>query len=176
MIDSPLTQWGDALRAERSSRRRLRYRAAAITALTLAIGATIVLPPRPLLVWNASASAPIGLYAVAPRHPLVAGDMVIVRLAEPVRGLAARRHYLPANVPLVKRIAGVPRDTVCAYGPTISVNGKPMAQRMPRDRTGRPMPWWTGCVTLRDDALFLMMADNPASFDGRYFGPPTPAT
>src|SRR3546814_4618740 len=33
-------------------------------ALMLALGATSVTAPRPRLVWNASASAPIGLYAV----------------------------------------------------------------------------------------------------------------
>ena len=32
------------------------------------------------------------------------------------------------------------------------------------------MPQWQGGVTLRDGALLLMM-DDPASFDGRYFGP-----
>jgi conjugative transfer signal peptidase TraF len=137
----------------------------------LALAATIALPPRPLLVWNASASAPVGLYSVGHVHTLAAGDMVIVRLAEPMRGLAARRHYLPANVPLVKRVAGVPGDTVCAVGTTIRVNGVPVAQRMRRDRAGRPMPWWTGCVTLGEGALFVLMPGNAASFDGRYFGP-----
>jgi len=29
-------------------------------------------------------------------------------------------------------------------------------------------------VTLRRGALFLLMADSPASFDGRYFGPTMP--
>ena len=39
-----------------------------------------------------------------------------------------------------------------------------------RDSLDRPLPWWRGCVTLKDGALFLLM-DAPASFDGRYFGP-----
>ena len=32
------------------------------------------------------------------------------------------------------------------------------------------MPWWEGCVRLRGRQIFLLIADNPASFDGRYFG------
>ena len=32
-----------------------------------ALATTIALPPTPWLVWNASASAPIGLYAVSGR-------------------------------------------------------------------------------------------------------------
>ena len=31
------------------------------------------------------------------------------------------------------------------------------------------MPWWHGCITLRRGALLLLI-DDPASFDGRYFG------
>ncbi len=166
-----LAHWGAALRADRLARRRLRHRAAAIGVLTIALAATIVLPPRPMLVWNASASAPIGLYAVSSAAGLSTGDMVIARVSEPMRQFAARRRYLPANVPLVKRVAGEPGDTICALGQEIFVNGRRIAERLVRDRAGRPMPWWTGCVTLRHGALFLLMTDSPASFDGRYFGP-----
>lgn len=163
--------WGDTLRSRRTARRRLRRRATAIGGLLLATGATILLPPRPLLVWNASPSAPIGLYVLGAKADLSAGDMVIARLPDAMRDFAAQRHYLPANVPLVKRVAGVPGDTVCALGQEIFVNGRWAAERLVRDGTGRPMPWWRGCVTLRQGALFLLMTDSPASFDGRYFGP-----
>lgn len=87
-----------------------------------------------------------------------------------MRALASRRHYLPATVPLVKRIAAVPGDSVCALGDGILVNGRIAARRHETDRAGRPMPWWQGCMTLRDGALFLLMAGTPDSFDGRYFG------
>jgi len=32
------------------------------------------------------------------------------------------------------------------------------------------MPWWQGCRTLIEGEYFLLMADVPDSFDGRYFG------
>lgn len=151
--------------------RRLRSRAVAIGALAAALTVTIAVPPRPLLVWNASASAPIGLYAVGTAGDLDAGDMVVARMPSRLRPLAARRRYIPINVPLVKRVAGVPGDTVCAIGAVISVNGRHVAVRQRSDGAGRPMPWWKGCVTLRHGTVFLLMTGTPASFDGRYFGP-----
>jgi conjugative transfer signal peptidase TraF len=167
--DTPLFAWGAELRASRERRRRLRRRTAGIAIGIACLATTIMLPPRPLLVWNASASAPMGLYRVGATD-LAPGDMVIARLPDGVRDLAARRHYLPANVPLVKRVAAAPGDRVCALGEEISVNGRRIAGRFAQDARGRPMPWWRGCVTLRRGALFLLM-DHPGSFDGRYFGP-----
>lgn len=135
-----------------------------------ALAATIAFPSHPFFVWNASASAPIGLYRVGGTS-LETGDMVIAWPPAAARDFAARRHYLPANVPLVKRVVAEPGDTICAFGREIFVNGRWIAKRLFRDGAGRPMPWWGGCVTLRRGALFLLMADSPVSFDGRYFGP-----
>lgn len=165
-----LSHWGESLRGARSRRRRLVRRSLAIAGLATAVVATIALPPRPLLVWNATASAPIGLYRVGGTD-LATGDMVIARPPADARDFAARRHYLPANVPLVKRVAAEHGDTICALGAKIFVNGHRIAERLVRDGAGRPMPWWTGCVTLRRGALLLLMSDSLASFDGRYFGP-----
>jgi len=169
--DLPLFAWGEALRAVRRRRRTLTRRAALVALGCACLAGTIVVPPLPRLVWNASASAPLGLYRVAPGGAVARGDMVVARTPISVRGLAARRHYLPANVPLVKRVAGVPGDRICAAGVTITVNGRLLAPRRVRDRLGRPLPWWHGCRTLRDGAVFLLMAEAPDSFDGRYFGP-----
>lgn len=142
----------------------------ALATLGCGIAATIATPPRPLLVWNASASAPMGLYYVGGADHIAEGDMVVARLAEPYRSLAAKRHYLPANVPLVKRVAAVPGDRICARGNLLFVNDRPVAARLGIDARGRAMPWWRGCVRLDGDQLLLLMTDSPASFDGRYFG------
>ena len=168
--DAPLFAWGEALRAARARRRRI-IRGAVITAAgILAVGITIIAPPRPRLVWNVSASAPIGLYAVTPDAAIEPGDMVIARVPEHYRMLAATRHYIPANVPLVKHVAAAAGDEICAFGQDIFLNGYWIAKRHIADGWGRPMPWWNGCVRLRGRQLFLLMAGSPASFDGRYFG------
>src|SRR3546814_18198135 len=99
--------------------------------------------------------------------------MYLVRAGLPpdARRLAAERGYLPDGVPLVKRIAALEGDRVCALDDAVSVNGRVAAKRQARDRLGRPLPRWTGCHVLADDELFLLMADVPSSFDGRFFGP-----
>ena len=164
--DLPLFLWSDALRAARQRRARLRRLGLVATGIAC-LGVTIVVPPLPRLVWNASASAPIGLYGVAPGTQIKRGDMVIAWAPAVPRALAARRHYLPGNVPLVKRVAAVPGERVCAIGNGLFVGGRLVAERRTRDASGRPMPWWRGCTTLNDGALLLLM-DAPASFDGRF--------
>ena len=161
---------GDAIRLDRTRRSRRQRRVFAVAALIGALGITCAISFRPLLVWNASASAPIGLYGVTAPHDIVAGDMVIARVPAAWRSLAAARRYIPTQVPLVKRVAAAPGDTVCAMGPDMIVNGQWRARRRRSDGRGRLMPWWHGCKTLHDGAVLLLTA-NPASFDGRYFGP-----
>jgi conjugative transfer signal peptidase TraF len=167
----PLIAWGDAQRT-RLARRRRRLRIAAFAVLgASALAFTIVLPPAPGVVWNASASVPIGLYRVWPGARFAAGDTVLVRLPDAARARAARRRYLPAMVPAVKRIAATAGAQVCARGAAIWIGGMRVATRLAADRRGRPLPWWRGCRTLAPDEIFLLVSASPDSFDGRYFGP-----
>ena len=137
---------------------------------TLAIASTVLRPARPLLLWNASSSSPLGFYAVTSAGSVKAGDTVVAWAPPPARRLAAARHYLPANVPLVKRVAAAPGDRVCAKGKAIFVNARPAALRRADDASGRHMPWWSGCRRLRPGELFLLSPNSPDAFDGRYFG------
>jgi conjugative transfer signal peptidase TraF len=171
--DLSLFQWGEELRrhrlAQRAGRLRIAFTVGAAIAVT-ALVATLLWPPRPLLVWNASASSPPGLYLVAATRRVAAGDMVIAWAPPEARRLGAERHYLPSNVPLVKRVEAVAGDRVCAVGDTIIVNGRIAVLRRTHDGAGRPMPWWAGCEALHEGDLFLLTPDVPDSFDGRYFG------
>ena len=134
------------------------------------IGAGLVVQPRLRLVWNASASAPEGLYRVTPDATIAVGDMVIARVPAQFGALAAARHYIPANVPLVKQVAAGAGDQICALGGDLYRNGVWLADRQAVDGARRPMPAWQGCVRLRRGQYFLLMAASPLSFDGRYFG------
>ncbi|SDA36886.1 S26 family signal peptidase [Sphingomonas sp. NFR15] len=167
---APLLEWAEQLHAAKH-RRRVIGRRAVVTGIGVTLlGLTMAFPPAPRLVWNASASATVGLYAVSPGAPVDSGDIVIARVPERWRKMAAQRRYIPANVPLVKRVAAVAGDEVCALGHEIFVNGEWRAERRAIDASGRPMPGWNGCVRLRGRQLFLLMTRSPASFDGRYFG------
>jgi conjugative transfer signal peptidase TraF len=132
--------------------------------------ATVALSPPPLLLWNASASTPRGLYRVLPGARIHRGDSAIASLPERYRTLAARRGYLPLGVPLVKRVAAVPGDRICARGATISIDGKTAAIRKKLDARGRKLPASSGCAVLRSGE-YLLLGESPWSFDGRYFGP-----
>ncbi|MDC7810926.1 S26 family signal peptidase [Sphingomonas koreensis] len=169
--DLPLFAWGESLRTARARRMALRRRAVVLGVGIAGLGLTIALPPLPRLVWNASASAPIGLYAVSPGARVKRGDMVVAWPPAPARALAAARQYLPRNVPLVKRAAGIEGDTICAVDRVVTVNGRRAAVRRAADTAGRPLPAWTGCVRLGPGMVFLLMTATPDSFDGRYFGP-----
>ena len=152
----------------RYRKRRKRF---AITGLGIGLLlGTAILPPPPLLVWNTSPSAPTGLYRLSPNAPIAVGDMAVTWVPPVARRLAAQRHYLAYNVPLVKRVAAVEDDFVCAIGADISINRKWAVARLDRDGKGRLMPWWTGCLMLGRGELFLIATDQPQAFDGRYFG------
>jgi conjugative transfer signal peptidase TraF len=163
---------GEELRRRLADRRqrRLQSMIEALIALTVAPAAlTLVWKPPALLVWNASASAPIGLYRVHPDETPARGDLVIAWVPAAVRPIAAERRYLPANVPLVKRVAATAGNRVCASGEAITINGRSAAVRQRTDAARRPIPWWHGCRVLRSGEYLLLM-DSPRSFDGRYFG------
>lgn len=152
-------------------RPRRRFTALAGMAAVALLGVSAALHPVPRLVWNASPSAPVGLYWVEPYSALRRGDLVLATPPEAARRLAAERGYLPAGVPLVKRVVAFSGDTVCAAGIEITINGPAVAKRLPADRRGRPLPDWNGCRTLAANEFFLLMVDVPDSFDSRYFGP-----
>jgi conjugative transfer signal peptidase TraF len=123
----------------------------------------------PLLVWNASPSVAIGLYWIEQTSPRV-GELVVVRLTGPIAALADRRGYLPRTAYLLKPVFAVAGDRVCRIGVHIFVRRRLAALARLSDMIGRPLPAWVGCRTLQTGELFLL-AQHPASFDSRYFGP-----
>lgn len=130
-----------------------------------------VLNPSPRLVWNASASAPIGLYRVGQVDRLDVGDLVLAWLPDEARALAAERSYLPSNTPGVKRVVALVGDVVCVRNGFVLINEGLAARALDKDRRGRELaPWW-GCRALEPGEFLLLNDDSAASFDGRYFGP-----
>lgn len=130
-----------------------------------------VVASPPVLLWNASASVPIGLYAVHPARRLHIGEIVIARPPGPLARYLAARHSLPEGVPLVKPIAALAGQVVCRVGRAVSVDGVTLAMAQAHDNRGRPLPVWRGCRRLHPGQVFLMNPRVPDSLDGRYFGP-----
>ena len=128
---------------------------------------------RPVLIWNASPSVPVGLYAVGAHADLSVGDLVLVKPPEPLARLLEKRWILPDGAALLKPVAALPGQRICRNGDSVTVDGVTLAWTKPRDRMGRPLPVWQGCHRLDGSEVFLLSPDHPGSFDGRYFGPLT---
>ncbi|ART52746.1 peptidase [Acidovorax carolinensis] len=163
-------------------RSRLRFRivlagfaAVGLAALTWAA----FVQPLPRLIYNPSDSVPVGWYRVQPLdhraaslpRRLEVGSIVLTRLPADAGVLAAQRGYLPAHVPLLKRVGAVAPQHVCIVAGQVRIDGAPAAAALPADRLGRPLPSLQLCRRLEPGELFLLSVTNPASFDSRYFGP-----
>ena len=131
--------------------------------------------PLPRLVYNPSDSVAVGWYRVDPRGhgaaSLLVGSIVLTRLPADAAALSAQRGYLPARIPLLKRVGAVAPQEVCVFGALVWIDGVPVAAVRSADRLGRPLPSWPQCRRLQAGEIFLLSTTNPASFDSRYFGP-----
>ena len=154
------------------ARPRLRLVLASLSACGLAALAwASFVQPLPRLVYNPSDSVPVGWYRIGPPDVLHVGTIVLTALPPNAAALAAQRRYLPARVPLLKRVGAVSPQHVCIFDALVWIDGVPTAALLPADRLGRPLPSWPHCRRLEAGELFLLSATNPASFDSRYFGP-----
>jgi conjugative transfer signal peptidase TraF len=154
--------------------RQSRWRVLAIMLVGLALLlASVTVGAHPLLVWNATASAPIGLYRVRSigNRPLRIGELLLIRPDAASARLYAERGYLPLGVALLKRVVAVADQRVCERDGVLSIDGRRVANALPTDGRGRPLVAWSGCRRLCDGELFALMADVLVSLDGRYFGP-----
>lgn len=140
-----------------------------IASSAIAVSTWVDAPTK--LIWNASASTPIGFYSVEPAGRLEVTDLVAVDAPEPIASFLADGGYLPRDTPLLKRVLGLPGQTVCRTGLRITVDELEMGTSLERDRIGRPLPDWQGCRVIADGEIFLMNWEVSDSLDGRYFGP-----
>ena len=152
-----------------------RRRIITLSAVGVAIAAIVwsaIADPRPFLVFNASASTPIGFYRIADPQQLHVGDYVLAMPPETIRILILERGYLPPGTPLLKPVAATAGQHVCARNGTLAIDGIVHIERvLKRDSRGRSLPVWTGCRTLRHGEIFLLMTGVPNSLDSRIFGP-----
>ena len=156
--------------------RRLQRRHAVLLAMLagLLLLAASALQARSLVVWNATASTPIGLWRVLPavsrKHHRV-GDYVLFWPGRRSAQVFARRGYLPRGVPLLKRVAAVAGQTVCERDGEVSIDGRAVARALPVDGRGRSLAAWSGCGRLPTGEIFVLIPSVPTSLDERYFGP-----
>lgn len=152
-------------------RRYVMATAIAASAFAAAFVAIAVADPLPRVIWNASASAPVGLYRIYPESDPPTRALVAVAPPERLSRWLSARGYLPEGVPLLKHVAARAGQRVCRFGAVVSVDARRVAIARVADSRGRPLPVWQGCRTLRSGELLLLNPAHPDSLDGRYFGP-----
>jgi conjugative transfer signal peptidase TraF len=144
-------------------------------ALLTTLGAAVLLlisikSAGPSYIWNASESAPVGLYRLQPVERLAVTQLVAIRPREPLASFLDLNGYLPIGVPMLKRVLALPGQTVCRTGLTIAVDHIEIGEARERDSRGRALPVWQGCRVVGADEIFVMNWQSADSFDGRYFG------
>lgn len=145
-----------------------RRRETTVTALGLVMAALAVGGDGPdMALINESSSLARGLY-VRTGDRVSPGAVVAVPQSEAARPYLERLS-MPADLPLLKRVAAMGGDRVCAVGDLVQTPGR-WAARLERDRRGAILPAWRECRVLEPDELFLL-GDTLGSFDSRYFGP-----
>jgi len=154
------------------ARRWLLFACMTLGTVALCSPAAMTMPVG--IVFNPSDSVPRGWYRVG--HIDGVGSLhvdaiVLARLPAGAAALAAQRGYLPAGVPILKRIGAVAPQVVCVRDRIVRIDGTAVATVRMHDGAFRSMPSWTQCGPLAEGELFLLSDTNPASFDSRYFGP-----
>ena len=163
-----------ATRPQRAGAWSFPGRRTIMAASAVALGAlTVPSIARPdlRLVWNVSASVPLGLYRIEPGSRPLVGDLAVVRPSPALARLMADRHYVEQGALLVKPVAAVMGARICRQSQAVTINGRQRVPALDHDRFGRYLPRWSGCRTLSTAEYFLLAPDVPASFDSRYFGP-----
>jgi len=151
----------------------LRFTAAAIGSAILVsvclIGAW--LPAKLGYCLNITPSEPVGIYRQ------IGGGVergALVLLNRP-RGSAASilGRYLPANIPLIKRVAAIAGDVVETSARGVSVNQIlwPDSAPLTHDQEGRSLrPYPFGVYRVPAGQIWVM-SNHPRGLDSRYFGP-----
>ncbi len=145
-----------------------------LAATALAVTAVLGSPKSgayPLVVWNATASAPVGFYRMEPALPLRLGDLVLLQPDVASAALYAERGYLPRGMPLLKPVAGIAGMHVCEQDARVAIDGRFAATALPADGLRRPTTPWTGCRVLGTGEIFVLNPAVRTSLDSRYFGP-----
>ena len=120
-------------------RRVMLVGAAALCALLL----PAIHRPTLRLVWNVTASVPVGLYRIVPELAPRRGELVAVRPSPTLARYMASRRYVEAGALLVKPVAAVAGQQVCRTGATVTIDEKTVATARTADRMGMRRPAWS---------------------------------
>ncbi|GHV50167.1 conjugal transfer protein TraF [Synergistales bacterium] len=125
---------------------------------------------------NRSDSLPRLVYRITPlkeNEPIQRNDCVLIDLSTFTNAVieqGVERSYVNRNEPMLKRIGGIPGDTIVLDGNCLIVNGKATKITVASaDYYGGKLRAYPTPITLSPDCYWLI--SNPErGFDSRYFG------
>lgn len=130
------------------------------------------LPAQDVVLYNRTASLPVGFYLRIPFTP-TRGNLVVYDPPAEVLALSRSQGYTEAEKPLfLKRIGALPGDTYSIdRNGNFYVEGAYVGPVSMVDSKGEPMPQLARDVTYTvPEGEFLPVGDSTRSFDGRYTG------
>jgi conjugative transfer signal peptidase TraF len=125
---------------------------------------------QPAVLWNQTASEPVGLYVRSTAAPRP-GVIVAFRAPAEAFPYADRRMGYLRRVPILKAIAAAEDDRVCTDGGVLKINGIRRGLVLDHDSHGDRLPAWRGCRELKRGEVFVFSDRIANSFDSRYYGP-----
>ena len=143
-----------------------------LLAWTVGVTILLIVPVCALashLIYNRTASLPIGWYWVERSVKPVRGDMVAFPVPVSVKGLVHERRYLPDGAYLVKMVVGMAGDFVCMQDGVFTVNDAVVGSVLTTDSAGRALPRVDVCEQVAPGEIYVA-SGHPRSFDSRAFG------
>ncbi len=128
---------------------------------------------------NTTASMPIGVYQKTLPNKIHRGDIVAVCLPENIARVGLRQGYLMQGncasgaIPVLKKIIGLPHDTVIVGRQSIVVNGVDYAAPQSSiDDNGKPVKQFIVDSSYKNTSKYWLwgMNDVVRSWDSRYYG------
>lgn len=138
------------------------------TAVVTAVVTTLVCAVASRLIYNRTASLPLGWYWVEGGAP-ERGDLVALRVPASVERIVKERRYLPEGAFLVKTVVAMEGDEVCSRDGVFVVNGKALGRVLDHDSEGRDLPQAEVCGRVGPREVYVG-SEHPQSFDSRAFG------
>jgi conjugative transfer signal peptidase TraF len=145
--------------------------------LTLLIAASVMRQSGVRL--NFSESEPLGFYVMKPFEGQVISRNDLIAFCPALKHedypFLLKGDCSGGTMPFLKRVIGLPGDTVKESDQGVWINGKPVASTEPQTRSktyGTVLRHWAGTQALESGEYWVYGDGDPRdSFDSRYYGP-----
>ena len=115
-------------------------------------------------------SMPEGWYFTYPVSSYYRGDNVVFSPDKQTENYILARKWLPKDIPLLKKIVGIPGDFLCIKQQNVYINGELLGKVYEMDDKGNALPVFSFCGKIAKDEYFMQGVANAHSFDSRYYG------